>query len=609
MKKEINECITELNDLSLSKDFSNYISKIRFPHYKNFKADTTINFSFPLTVLVGKNGTGKSSILYALYGAPSGSNTGNYWFSTATDPIEEQNDEGIRQSFVYSFFDEDEKEQDSLNLRISNSNDPDYWESSRPLKLYGLDPKQIRPKKISKGIIFLNFKSMISAYDKLFHFGKSGTKSLSQNLLYGQTTGAIYKKRKSYIRLKSKQLDNILNEKEAIIKGPYNTNQNTSKIDLSQKELFWISDILGHKYSSGVIINHKLYNTWGYSIYLKQSVFSYTEAHAGSGEFAVVILVHNLLKIKDNSLVLLDEVETSLHPGAQTKITRFLLNLIADKKLQIVISTHSPQLVQSLPENAIKKVYLDDLSNKVVVQNDCLPTEAFNEIGFSAFEKCNVYVEDINAKLVCKAVITNAKNATKYSTLNIEYGNGANDLIARILSDTAKNIRNEFFILDGDQKSNDIDMTHDFSVEESKDLDFLREFVLKMAHTKKFPLPSNPQKQLQIEYLNKVIDFWKTHVFYLPEKDPETIIWNTTTLTDFCGILSINTNLDPEKKKKTFKLIANECNCTEQNNNSSSAEYETLIKMLLKSWIQKEDNCYWCIVEEFDIILSRFNAN
>ncbi|PME01220.1 ATP-binding protein [Lactiplantibacillus plantarum] len=119
-KNEINKCITTLNQMSLSENFTNYISKIRFPHYKNFESDTTIEFSFPLTVLVGKNGTGKSSILYALYGAPKNSNTGNFWFSTATDPIEEQDENKVRQSFVYSFYDENGLEEDLLNLRISS---------------------------------------------------------------------------------------------------------------------------------------------------------------------------------------------------------------------------------------------------------------------------------------------------------------------------------------------------------------------------------------------------------------------------------------------------------------------------------------------------------
>ncbi|MGO1995229.1 MAG: AAA family ATPase, partial [Lactiplantibacillus plantarum] len=304
----------------------------------------------------------------------------------------------------------------------------------------------------------------------------------------------------------------------------------------------------------------------------------------------------------------LDEVETSLHPGAQSKITKFLLNLIIYKKLQVVISTHSPQLVKDLPEKAIKNVYFDKINNSVNVKNKCLPSEAFNEIGFSVFGKCNVYVEDLNAKLLCKAIIADTNNTAKYSTLNIEYGNGADDLVKRILSNVYKKTKNEFFILDGDKKNPDIDINHVLSLEESKNSKFLKDFVSKITNTSKYPLPSNPKEELRIEYFNNVISFWKKHVFYLPDKDPETIIWNIDTLTKLCDTLNLSTIPEPADKKHTFKSIANECNCTEQNSNSSQAQYETVFKMIIKSWLNRRDCCYNKIISQFNDILLEFNS-
>ena len=51
--------------------FKNYIEYIQFPFFKNLMPGTRINFTFPITILVGKNGSGKSSTLHALYGAPN----------------------------------------------------------------------------------------------------------------------------------------------------------------------------------------------------------------------------------------------------------------------------------------------------------------------------------------------------------------------------------------------------------------------------------------------------------------------------------------------------------------------------------------------------------
>ncbi|ALP38197.1 hypothetical protein ASL14_20510 [Paenibacillus sp. IHB B 3084] len=69
--------------------FNNYINRIVFPFFKYFTFHSEINFQFPLTILAGKNGSGKSSVLHALYGSPKGYNIGDFWFSSQLDPIED----------------------------------------------------------------------------------------------------------------------------------------------------------------------------------------------------------------------------------------------------------------------------------------------------------------------------------------------------------------------------------------------------------------------------------------------------------------------------------------------------------------------------------------
>ena len=39
--------------------FPNWITHIRFPYFKNIQPNTRIDFSCPITALVGPNGTGK----------------------------------------------------------------------------------------------------------------------------------------------------------------------------------------------------------------------------------------------------------------------------------------------------------------------------------------------------------------------------------------------------------------------------------------------------------------------------------------------------------------------------------------------------------------------
>ena len=41
-----------------------HIKALRFPHYRNYEANQAIDFLFPITVVLGKNGTNKSSLRF-----------------------------------------------------------------------------------------------------------------------------------------------------------------------------------------------------------------------------------------------------------------------------------------------------------------------------------------------------------------------------------------------------------------------------------------------------------------------------------------------------------------------------------------------------------------
>ena len=121
--------------------FKDYITDIHFPYYKGLVPDAKIEFKFPLTVLVGENGCGKSSVLQALENVSAGKSLSQRWFSTSVDPIPEN----ARPCFWYSYYSSDAKRTvQILNTRIKKkfkdgSENPDYWEPSRPVAKYGME--------------------------------------------------------------------------------------------------------------------------------------------------------------------------------------------------------------------------------------------------------------------------------------------------------------------------------------------------------------------------------------------------------------------------------------------------------------------------------------
>jgi predicted ATP-binding protein involved in virulence len=141
-----------------------YIEHIRFPFFRNLENDTKITFDFPITFLVGKNGGGKSSTLQSLYGCPKGYSLGDYWFTTELDPIKEFDKN--RNCFIYGFKDVNNIGE-VIKQRINRKNDPDYWETAKPIKRYGMSTKK-RFSPIDKNVIYLDFRSELSAFDKFF---------------------------------------------------------------------------------------------------------------------------------------------------------------------------------------------------------------------------------------------------------------------------------------------------------------------------------------------------------------------------------------------------------------------------------------------------------
>jgi len=170
-----------LRNLLTAKQVEPYIRHLRFPHYKNLQANTKIDFTFPLTALVGPNGTNKSSVLRALYGCPGNNNLGNFWFSTKVGPIE---DTGDRPRFIYGYLNRHlDRMVEVIKTRIRKESDPDYWEPSRPLIGDGMEPmpslqrvhepgrSKTRWDTITKPVVYMDFRSEISAFDKYFYHG------------------------------------------------------------------------------------------------------------------------------------------------------------------------------------------------------------------------------------------------------------------------------------------------------------------------------------------------------------------------------------------------------------------------------------------------------
>ena len=514
--------------------YPNFIEEIRFPLFKQLKHGASITFDFPFTALAGPNGSGKTSALQAIYGCPKGYNTGDFWFSTSLDPIVEGNELGPYR-YIYKYRIQYIKTSvEVINIRRKRSasqtraENPDYWETDKPRLSDGMQPLPERTPRtsnfrsatrwnpVSKKVVYIDFKSELSAFDKCFNFG-SFTKRKNIHSI------------QDFLRSRSKPL------RFAVETGRNNLSFHSKKVTsnelLTDEELKSVSKILGKNYSSARIIEHDYFDSGGISIVFNESGNEYSEAVAGSGEVAIVSCVRQVLSAPKGSLILLDEPEVSLHPGAQYELREFLFSQIMRRGHQVVLSTHSPSFIDDLPPAAIKLFSKTDEGFYDIV-NSVLPEQAFIRIGSKFVVDKSIYVEDSLARcLVEKALKQIGEDFLSLYSVKIYPGGGPKikkDLLVN-LSVTA--VDGAFILLDGDQKLHDQQIFRaDLSPAQVDDIE--RIFTEYTGVGLELPLNGGDNTDQKKEMYLSALDTYNERFRFLNTENPEELIWNALTGVD-----------------------------------------------------------------------------
>ena len=449
---------------------------------RGFESESEVEFQLPISVIVGKNGSGKSTILRLIQLLANGSIPQNEFFE-----IEFDNGNLKGTEIEYSFGGHYEKLSCLGNNRWCAENGVEH-----------VDMTIIRPK------------SIVGAIDKNFLYDNVG-----QNVD------------------KANQVKYLIKQSRKIDQKPENTGKKKRRV-LSSEELSEINYVLQSNYSSIEIIKHKFFaGTWATTMLFEKETDGnvFCEYNAGSGEFLVVNIIDQILHAKNKSVILIDEPEVSLHPGAQRRLLTFILNSIIKKKIQVIISTHSRDIVECLPSEAL--ICVEKQNNGVSrVRNSILPEQAFLEIEIIPDVK-QVIVED---DMAC-SIVRNVLKAEKLDDLLqvIYLPGGASNLKKHIIPAFSKtNITNQFIWFDGDQFKKAIPNFEDILEKDKNEKYYKRVFKESVGieakniewcpdgNSSAGRINKNQEIQMIIQYL----EYFKKNVFFLPEKIPEDIVYN-----------------------------------------------------------------------------------
>lgn len=179
-----------------------------------------------------------------------------------------------------------------------------------------------------------------------------------------------------------------------------------SALALSPEITRYFSAVLGRSYDDARFAISRDYVSKPVGV-VRFSGHEYSQFHQGAGEDATLDLMGLLENVSDTSLILIDEIEASLHPRSQRRLVHFLLWLARTKHIQVIVSTHSPYVLEELPPEA--RVFISRGSGGVDILYGVSPNYALNRMDDLERPDLYLFTEDSQSKLLLLEILRDAE--------------------------------------------------------------------------------------------------------------------------------------------------------------------------------------------------------
>jgi predicted ATPase len=180
-----------------------------------------------------------------------------------------------------------------------------------------------------------------------------------------------------------------------------------SRNDITDDYRDRLSHILGKKYQKATFATTEFDNKKQVGL-LTRDFGEISQYHQGAGEDTTLDLMRTLQDLPSYSLLIIDEIEASLHPKSQRRVIQFLLWFARQKKCQIILSTHSPYILQELPKEA--RVMIMPGKEGINIVTGITPEFAMSKLDDGDYPELDITVEDSDSAIWLREIIAFSDN-------------------------------------------------------------------------------------------------------------------------------------------------------------------------------------------------------
>jgi predicted ATPase len=172
-----------------------------------------------------------------------------------------------------------------------------------------------------------------------------------------------------------------------------------------QSRLKRLSAIMGRRYDDAKMATTNMDANRRVPVITQQGA-TYSGWHQGAGETTIAELLE--ADLPKYGLILIDEIESSLHPRAQRRLIRDLAERCRELELQVILTTHSPYVLEELPLEARAYILQTPTGRREIVYG-VSPDFAMSRMDDVVHTECDLYVEDDEAATMLIEIMVSQK--------------------------------------------------------------------------------------------------------------------------------------------------------------------------------------------------------